>query len=399
MGRVLIRGVKPALPAEGVADRVVDVSIAADGRIERVGPAIEPQAQEMQVDAEGAYISPAWADLHTHIYHGATDIGVRASDAGLARGVATLVDAGSAGEANVEGFLEFVTGRSTEEVYAFLNVGSIGLVACNRVSELTSVHSIDADRLLDAVDRHRSVIRGLKVRASHVILGDWGITPVRVAKQLSRIASLPLMVHVGEAPPLLDEVLDLLDEGDVVTHCFHGKRGASIGEDDRLFQAMVDAAGRGVRLDVGHGGASFSFSVAKRALDRGLVPYTISTDLHQHNIAGPVWDLGTTMSKLLNLGMPLTGVLEAVTFHPWRILGLGERAAGWLRAGTLARFTLFRIEEVSLEAPDSAGGRERLSRFILPRYTVVGTEVVEASSTGHEALRSRRDGARRENDR
>lgn len=394
MSQVLIRGVRPALPVPGLGNGPFDVAIDASGRIERVGSIAADEKAGAVIEAEGASISPAWVDLHTHVYWGATDISVPVAAAGMARGVATVVDAGSAGEANIEGFVTYVVQQHPEEVFEFLNVGSIGLVACNRVSELAGVHSIDADRLLDAVAAYPSVIRGLKIRASHVILGDWGITPVRLAKQLSRIAGVPLMVHVGEAPPLLDEVLAVLEEGDVVTHCYHGKRGASIREDEWLFQAMVEAQQRGVCLDVGHGAASFSFRTARWALDRGLVPYTISTDLHRQNVDGPVWDLATTMSKLLNLGMSLGAVIEAVTLHPLAILGREGQAARWLQVGTPARFTLFRMSSADFHVQDSTGALEHLSQFILPEYTIVGTQIVRASSPGFAALSARSAEAR-----
>ena len=104
--------------------------------------------------------------------------------------------------------------------------------------------------------------------------------------------------------------------GDVVTHCFNGKAGGNIVEDDDLFALAERCAGEGIRLDMGHGGASFSFRVAEVAIGRGLMPFSISTDLHNRSLDSPVWDLGTTMSKLLAVGMPFEAVVEAVTLAP-----------------------------------------------------------------------------------
>ena len=104
--------------------------------------------------------------------------------------------------------------------------------------------------------------------------------------------------------------------GDVVTHCFNGKAGGSIMEDEDLFELAERCAGEGIRLDVGHGGASFSFKVAEAAIARGLLPFSISTDLHARSLDSPVWDLGTTMSKLLAVGMPFEEVIEAATLRP-----------------------------------------------------------------------------------
>ena len=93
-------------------------------------------------------MSPGWIDLHAHVWYGGTDISIRPSLCGVERGVTTIVDAGSAGEANFHGFREYVIEPARERIKAFLNIGSIGLVACNRVSELIDMRSIDLDRTI-----------------------------------------------------------------------------------------------------------------------------------------------------------------------------------------------------------------------------------------------------------
>jgi predicted amidohydrolase len=178
-----------------------DILIDRDGAVRAVGRDLPRDGDAELVDGKGAFVSPGWVDLHVHVWHGGTDISIRPRQCGLERGVVTLADAGSAGEASFHGFREYVIERSPERILAFLNIGSIGLVACNRVSELIDIRSIDVDRTLACVEANRDVIRGIKVRASHVILGSWGITPVKVAKKVARITKLPLMVHVGEPPP------------------------------------------------------------------------------------------------------------------------------------------------------------------------------------------------------
>ena len=79
---------------------------------------------------------------------------------------------------------------------------------------------------------------------------------------------------------MLDEILELLDPGDIVTHCFNGKPGGNILDDEHIYALAERCAAAGVVLDVGHGAASYSFKVAEVAIERGLLPQTISTDLH-----------------------------------------------------------------------------------------------------------------------
>jgi dihydroorotase len=375
---LVIAGVRP-VGFDGAAPpgAPIDILIDAEGRIAAAGPgaAASAPADARRVEA-GAFVSPGWTDLHVHVWYGGTDISIRPEQAGLTRGVTTLVDAGSAGEANFHGLREFIIEPAREKIVAFLNVGSIGLVACNRVSELIDMRSIDIDRTLACIEANRDVIVGIKVRASAVITGSWDLTPVRIAKKLGRVAKLPVMVHVGEPPPLYDDILGLLGPGDIVTHCFNGKHGGSIVEDEELWRLVEGAAARGVVLDIGHGGASFSFEVGAAAVARGLYPTTISTDLHNRSLDGAVWDLATTMSKLLALGMPFEAVVEASTTRPRQAVGLP--AEGFLTPGSLADLTVFDLVDESVVVKDSQGRRATLERLFEPRFAVLGQHATEA---------------------
>jgi dihydroorotase len=373
----LVTEVHPVGFGPGAPEGVVDVLIRGDGTIAKVGRDLPREPGTDILAGDGAFVSPGWCDLHVHVWHGGTDISIRPRQCGLERGVVTLVDAGSAGEASFAGFREFVIEPAAERIFAFLNIGSIGLVACNRVSELIDIRSIDVERTLACVEANRDVIRGIKVRASHVILGSWGITPVKVAKKVARIAKLPMMVHVGEPPPMLDEIFELLDPGDIVTHCFNGKPGGSILDDDQVYALAERCAAAGVVLDVGHGAASYSFRVAEVAIARGLLPQTVSTDLHLRCLEHPVWDLATTMAKLMAAGMPFEDVVAAATVRPMGIVGLPTRDL--LTAGSRAEFTVFDVVEADIGIADSTGAARRLSRMIEPRWTIVGGEAIRAS--------------------
>ncbi|MBZ9815246.1 MULTISPECIES: amidohydrolase/deacetylase family metallohydrolase [unclassified Mesorhizobium] len=372
---LLIRGARPVAFGDRFGP-AIDVLVDKDGRIAEIGSMIGAGDDVKVVEANGAFLSPGWTDLHVHVWYGGTDISIRPQQCGAASGVTTMVDAGSAGEANFHGFREFIVEPAQENIYAFLNIGSIGLVACNRVSELIDMRSIDIDRTIATIEANRDVIVGLKVRASHVITGGWDLTPVRLAKKLGRIVKLPVMVHVGEPPPLYDDILGLLTEGDIVTHCFNGKAGGSILEDDDLYRLAEDAASRGIVLDVGHGGASFSFDVAKAALERGLPPKTISTDLHNRSLDGSVWDMATTMSKLLPLGMAFEDVVTASTVAPRRAIRLP--ADSLLEKGKPAEFTLFELADAELTVKDSQGATSVLHQLFEPRYAILGANAIPA---------------------
>ena len=375
--RILVRGVRPVAFGGSLPEAQVDILIGEGGKIAAVGRGLKADAETRIIEGRNAYVSPGWVDLHAHVWHGGTDISIRPAQAGLQRGVTTIVDAGSAGEANFHGFREYVIDRAPERILAFLNVGSIGLVACNRVSELSDIRSIDMDRSLAVVDANRDVIVGIKCRASGVIVGSWGITPLKIAKKMARVAGLPMMVHVGEAPPTYDEVLAVLDPGDIVTHCFNGKAGSSITEDQYLWDLVVKCADRGIRLDIGHGGASFSFKVAEAAIRRGLKPFSISTDLHMRCLDTTVWDLATTMSKLLSVGLPFDDVVTASTTAPMTAVGLP--VANLLAVGQPAELTVFDLVDDDLTVTDSLGQVAHLTRMFEPRFAIRNGHVAEAS--------------------
>jgi dihydroorotase len=373
---LLIANVKPVAFEPAIPATAIDILVGGDGKIAAIGAGLAAPADAERIDGKGAFVSPGWVDLHVHVWHGGTDISLRPSDCGAERGVTTMVDAGSAGEANFHGFREYVIEPARERIKAFLNLGSIGLVACNRVPELRDIKDIDLDRIIECYAENSEHIVGLKVRASHVITGSWGVTPVKLGKKIAKILKLPMMVHVGEPPALYDEVLEILGPGDVVTHCFNGKAGSSILEDEDLFKLAERCAAEGVRLDIGHGGASFSFKVAEAAIQRGLMPFSISTDLHNRCMNFPVWDLATTMSKLLSVGMPFDAIIQAVTHAPASVIKLDMTDR--LTVGQRADFTIFDVTNSDLEATDSNGDVSRLTRLFEPRHAVIGAEAITA---------------------
>ena len=374
---MIIRKVTP-LNSPSTASQPIDLEIE-DGKITRLGTQLDNPKGLKEYAFENALISKGWVDLHVHVYFGATDISIRPEQAGLETGVTTLVDCGSAGEANFVGFSEFIAKQAKERLFAFLNIGSIGLVACNRISELSlGFRSVNVERTLKTIENYPDLIRGIKCRASQVITGDLGAEAVRVARKVARVAGLPLIVHVGEPPPLLEDVLDLLEEGDVVTHAFHGKPGGNLMEDPRSLAAVHEARARGVLLDVGHGAASFSFKVMRFAREQGIETDLISTDLHRNSIKGPAYDLPTTLSKLLNLGMPLDQVIAAGSTRPSSFLDPTE-GEDWLKVDQNADLTVFRVDEANISVEDSLGDHLTLTQLIHPLLAVQGTNHAECS--------------------
>ncbi|MEV5500598.1 hypothetical protein AB0M50_34895 [Nonomuraea fuscirosea] len=321
------------------------------------------QARDQDRQAGELWAGPGWVDLHAHVYDAMTEISLPPDRVGLDAGVHVLADAGSAGQATIDGLVRYVLPTARTRMRAWLNIGSHGLV---HLRETADPSFIDVDATLAAIERHRDVVCGVKVRSSGAIVGAMGLQPLQLGRLVAREAGLPLLVHVGEAPPLIGDVLDLLEAGDVVTHCYHGKTGTPWTSGGAPAPALARALDRGVLLDVGHGAASFSFEVAARALAAGFPPHTISTDIHVRNIGGPVHDLATTITKLLACGMPLEDAIDAVTTRPRDILRMPEP---WLAAdGTIHHATLFRV---TTTAPEHRVYRDAKGDTLTPKQHVI----------------------------
>ena len=72
-----------------------------NGRIAAVQEHINSDAAREFVDVTGKTVVPGLIDLHTHVYHGGTSLGVHPDNLARQAGVTTFVDAGSAGPGHV----------------------------------------------------------------------------------------------------------------------------------------------------------------------------------------------------------------------------------------------------------------------------------------------------------
>ncbi|EPX1410459.1 amidohydrolase/deacetylase family metallohydrolase [Cronobacter sakazakii] len=318
-----------------VDDTLADIAIK-DGKIAALGSVTGEARATRDLNGEH-YVSPGWIDLHVHcypkspIYHDDPDA------VGVSTGVTTVVDAGSTGANDIDDFYALTRGVATE-VLALLNVSKVGLIAQN---ELADMANIDAAAAREATARHPDFIVGLKARMSSSVVGENGIAPLERAKAIQQEnGHLPLMVHIGNGPPPLDEIAARLSQGDIITHCFNGKPNRILTPQGQLRASISDALERGVRLDVGHGSASFSFEVARQAIALGILPHTISSDIYCRNrINGPVRSLAHVMSKFLAIGLSLPQVIDCVTLHAAQALRLAHK--GRLMPGADADLTIF----------------------------------------------------------
>jgi dihydroorotase len=354
--------IDPAIGLHAVRDLGIK-----DGRCAEIAPTI-PGAGEQSIDASGLFVMPGLVDLHVHVFTGVTTLAVEADPHCLARGATTIMDAGSAGANTFPGFLRYVIEQVQVRTLAFLNLSAMGQV--DQLGELVDFRWAMVDRLVEVARANPETIVGVKVRLSRNLVGSNGPAALDSALQAAQELGKPLMVHIGDTERPVGEILDRLRPGDILTHCYTGWKPGILDEEGLVIPEARDARRRGVIFDVGHGQGSFTFAVAERALEQGFPPDTVSSDLHRFNVDGPVFDLVTTLSKFVYLGLPFDDVIAMATARPSAIVGRG-RDFGSLQPGMPADVTLVRLDDGPTTLIDAAGetrvARQRLTPMLTMR--------------------------------
>jgi dihydroorotase len=374
---LLIAGGRVIDPAEKL-DAKRDVAIRG-GKIAAVEPQIPPSQAREVIDAKGKIVTPGLIDLHTHVFPYVGPYGIEPDPYCVARGVTTVVDAGTSGALTFAAFRRYIIERAATRVRALLHVVSIGMVAGStpNMGELEDLRYAEPKMAVKVAGENRDVIVGFKIRFSKQYTGTNDLEGMRRARVTADEARLPLMIHIGGSYTPLEQFLTLMKKGDVVTHSFNAHPHGLLASDGKLLPEVIEARQRGVLFDVGHGAGSFSFEVMEKCLGQGFAPDTISSDLYTANIAGPVYDLPTTLAKFLLLGMSLGDVVERATVNASRLFNFGADI-GTLKPGLEADVSVFELREGQFTFTDSEAktrtGRQRL----LPVTTVRGGKVFRA---------------------
>lgn len=324
------------------------------------------------IDCTGQYVSSGWIDLHVHAFPEFKPYGDDIDAIGVKQGVTTIVDAGSTGADRIDELAESSLAAKTN-VFAFLNISKIGL---ERVDELSQLEWLDQEKAKQAIQTHKDLIVGLKARISQSVVGENGIVPLQVARELSDETGKPFMVHIGSAPPKIEEVIPLLKQGDVITHFLNGKENNLFDDEGKPLSILQEAIERGVHLDVGHGTSSFSFEVAEAAKASGVRFDTISTDIYKDNrLNGPVYGMSNLLTKFLALGYSLQEVIDGVTVNAANWLEKPE--LGRIRAGERANLTLFSVKDEPIVLVDSYGTERTHHQTIQAEGVIVNGEYIK----------------------
>lgn len=364
-GRTVWRG------AALTTGELVDIAIEA-GRIVELTPNGQAAAGECERDCTGLYVSSGWIDLHVHAFPEFDPYGDEIDEIGVKQGVTTIVDAGSCGADRMAELAASRAGAATN-MLALMNISQIGL---QRIDELSEMAWLNHEKAIRTMQQLPDFIVGWKARMSGSVVKENGIAPLQFARFLSEETGLPLMVHIGSAPPRIEEIVSLLAPHDVITHYLNGKRNNLFDAEGQPLKVLTEAIQRGVQLDVGHGTASFSFRIAEAARASGIVFNTISSDIYRGNrLQGPVYSLAHVLSKFLYLGYTLTDIIDAVTKRPAAWLRKPE--LGRIQVGDAANLTLFEVRDEEIVLVDSEGDTRIGHHTIIPKGVFVHGRFIE----------------------
>jgi dihydroorotase len=367
------------IDARNNVNAVMDVLLSG-GKVARIEPKIDPGPNQRVVNAAGLYVVPGLIDIHSHVFFGTEkdsylsngDSAVPPDNHSFRSGQTTLVDVGGAGWRNFPQFKEQVIDRSRTRVLSFLNIVGSGMKGGPVEQNLADM---DAKLTAMRIRQNRGVIVGIKV--AHYSGPEWD--PVIRAVQAGTEAEVPVMVDFGgHTPPLSleDLLLKYLRPGDILTHTYASVRGRVpiVDENGKVRPFVLAARKRGVIFDVGHGGGSFLWSQAVPATKQGFYPDVISTDLHTGSMNGGMKDILNTMSKLLNLGMPLQDVIRANTLKASEVIKRPD--LGHLSVGGEADLAVLNLRKGSFGFIDTGNGKMLGDQKLECELTVRAGQVV-----------------------
>jgi len=393
---ILLRGgrvIDPATSRDGIADVAI-----LGGRIAAIGPSIPPAAAAEVIDVSGRLVIAGMIDTHAHVYQYVTGrFGLQPDLVGVRSGVTTLVDQGGPSCMTLGGFRHFISEPAASRVLCFISAYLVGGLEGHLYPELYGPGQLDVRATAKVARENADLVRGIKAHAEIGGASRWGLEVIKLGKEISRRAEIPLYIHLGQLWPVkesatvdADEVvralMPLMEPGDVLAHPFTRHPGGFISaETGEVHPVVWEALDRGVTVDVGHG-SHFSFAMARKVIAAGIRPTTLGADMHGYNVRVPdakdgaeraenpffgvaPFNLTHAMTELLTLGMTLPEIVETVTSNPAKMLKMQD-SIGSLQVGREADVSVLDIRKGRFELKDNSGEVVVADEYISPAFAL-----------------------------
>jgi dihydroorotase len=396
---VLLRGGHVMCPASGI-NGVMDVAVR-DGKIAAVQKDILPATAKETIDLRGRIVLPGMIDTHAHVYRYVSGrFGMDADLVGVHSGVTTLIDQGGPSCMTLPGFRHFVVNTAKSRVYAFLSSYLVGGLEGHLYPTLYSPDCINIQATVDAAKANLDIVRGIKGHAEIGGFARWGIKVLQMSAEIGRKTDLPLYVHFGQlwglprsgangedADTILERVIPELRPGDILAHPFTRHPGGFVNREGQVHEVIQAALARGLKVDVGHG-SHFSYRLARKALDAGIVPDTLGADMHGYNTYVPPppgtpaehaddeahpfagqakFSLTQAMSSMLALGLTMEQVVPMVTVNAAKMIGM-EDEIGSLKPGVTADVSVLSDQRGKFLLRDNEKNEVVAERLLQPLF-------------------------------
>lgn len=370
---LLIKGGHVIDPKNKVNSKM-DVAIVA-GKIFRVAPNIPAQEAKKVVDAAGLYVSPGLINMHTHVYAG-SNVGFtdgtssQLPDAfGPRAGITTVVDAGTSGWRTFADFKTKIIDKSVTRVLAFLNIAAYGYSVDNAQE---NVEEMDVQKTVATIKENTDIITG--VRIGRFEGTSW--VPFERASEAAQLTNLPLFVECHLPQYSLEDQLENMRPGDIMTHAFENvsERMTVVDDKGKVRPFVLQAHKRGVLFDVGHGGGGFWFDQALPSFKQGLLPNSFGTDEHRTSMNSGMKNMLNVMSKYLNMGMSLDEVIARGSWNAAQ--SIKREDLGNLSVGSVADIAILSIVRGKFGFVDSGNNKIDGDRKLEAEMTVRAGRII-----------------------
>jgi dihydroorotase len=408
---VLLKGgriIDPAARLDGVRDLAVK-----DGLIAEIAAEIPRGEAAVTIDVSGRIVLPGLIDTHAHVFeHVSGRFGLNADMVGVQSAVTTVIDQGGPSCMTFPGFRKFIAEQAATNVLAFISAYVVGGLEGHYYPSLYGPDGVDVKATVQVVEANRDIVKGIKAHAEIGGYQRWGNSVMKLAKEISRETGLPLYIHLGQLWPLPDDpahdydadsiigdIVGLLDPGDVLAHPFTRHPGGFVEAGGRVHPIVREAIAKGVLIDVGHG-SHFSFAMARKVLEAGIVPFTLGADMHGYNTKVPKpagspdshpdeemhlfagdarFSLTRAMTELLALGLPLEDIIPMVSSHCASMLKM-EGTIGTLTKGAIADVSVIADERGRWLLADNDGTQVTAERMLTPLFCLRGGRRIDADA-------------------
>ncbi len=408
---LLLKGgriIDPGTRRDGVGDIAV-----AGGVIAEIAGDLPRDVALDTIDVRGRLVLPGLVDTHAHVFeHVSGRFGLNADMVGVQSGTTTVIDQGGPSCMTFAGFRKFIVEPAATNVLAFISAYVVGGLEGHYYPGLYGPDGVDVKATIQVAEANRDIVKGIKAHAEIGGYQRWGNSVMKLAKEISRETKLPLYIHLGQLWPLpedpahdydadaiIGDIVGLLEPGDVLAHPFTRHPGGFVDASGKVHPIVREALAKGVLIDVGHG-SHFSFAMARKVLEAGIMPYTLGADMHGYNTKVPKpagspdshpdpemhlfagdtrFSLTRAMSELLALGLRLEDIVPMVSSHCASMLNM-EGKIGTLAKGAAADISVIADERGRWLLADNDGTQVTTERMLTPLFRLRGGKRFDAAA-------------------